>query len=210
MNIRFSQNALKLRFDQRALGAFLVLGAFMVVSASAQTNRTGPKAPPVLGLGTNANLEPVWITAPAVSTQRDGQHYLTITNAQHRYEFNWDALPVSLVPGRVYSFMVVVENSNSAPTPKLVRVEGNGTLVPLKGVCEVHKIPIEWKEVPILYGLYVPGDKENQLFPHRQEVIRGGCGFGLPERGRQAVCPACEAAYERWKEWAILELLSHH
>jgi hypothetical protein len=209
MNNPFSPNTLSLPLGRaaRIAGVLGLVGFLLVCRVPGQTTNIGAEPPFVPAMSTNANTKPVVVTAPATLTKREGRSYLTITNARHSYEFYWSALPVSLVPGRSYTFTVVEENSYFGPAPKVIRVDDKGTLVWDEGICEVHKVTMQWKMVPVSYGLYMSGtnepscDEEQQLFPHRHEVAFGGCvtSLGLPQTSMQYVCPGCKAAYDYWK-----------
>ncbi|HMJ65368.1 MAG TPA: hypothetical protein VK615_08445 [Candidatus Binatia bacterium] len=140
--------------------------------------------------------------------------YLTISNENARYEVYWSYppnydRPVVLESNRVYTFTVIGEPINDCPSlvvPRVVRVEKDGKMLYDREICDVHHIRMERKEVPILYGLILPGlgepggDTAQRLFPHRYETRLGGCCVTptSPKTDKVYVCSECKKAYANW------------
>jgi len=91
--------------------------------------------------------------------------------------------------------------------PELRKVEWAGQTIFDIEVCEVHTSKMDYKEVKIAYGLFVPGpdepsgDTARRLFPHRHEYSFGGCVVSAdsPKTEMAYVCSDCKKAYEKWK-----------
>jgi hypothetical protein len=164
------------------------------------------------------------VTAPAKMEWRNDWMYLHVSDGKHSYEFPWGYPPhyshtgiVSLETNHVYTFTVIEEESTlipkhlmltNIPIPRVLRIEDRGKLVWDHEVCEVHKVKMELKEVPIVYGLIRPApgaptpDQELHLFPHRWEVSHGGCAISphSPKSEKIYVCRECKQAYDDWKQ----------
>lgn len=164
----------------------------------------------------------ILITAPAKLEWRGDWMYLRVSDASHRYEFPWGCPPkysptgiVSLETNHVYTFTVVEEQSllvpshllvTNVPVPRVLRIEDQGKLIWDHEVCEVHRSKMEFKDVPIAYGLFVPrpndptSDEDLRLFPHRREFSNGGCAVTLksPKTEKIHVCNDCKEAFAWW------------
>lgn len=65
-------------------------------------------------------------------------------------------------------------------------------------ICEVHRIKMEYKRVPVRYGLvsYPPGyiNAKPACFPHGWEYVNGGCVIQDLKETKIPVCPDCKKA----------------
>ena len=73
------------------------------------------------------------------------------------------------------------------------------------GICNVHRVKMLEKQVPIRFGLIDFTDPyyshEISRFPHTHEYVNGGCEFDpVAEKRphRTLVCPECKRAERRW------------
>ena len=73
------------------------------------------------------------------------------------------------------------------------------------GICNIHHIRMQKKQVPIYFGLAMSNDPyysaELVYFPNAQEHVEGGCEYD-PVRAKQRhyifVCPQCKRAQRQW------------
>jgi len=95
---------------------------------------------------------------------------------------------------------LTVHRFRGDPPPRVI-----GSPLPLEDLCEVHHVPMLWKESRIDYGLInIPRgyqDAEQHLFPNGSRMF-GGCEFVNSSRPTKSTwrCPECEAASDAW--WA--------
>lgn len=155
----------------------------------------------------------VVITSKPRIEQRGLFTYLVIADANQRLEMVWGMppeikfKPVTLEADRVYVFTVAQKPHRSITIPELRKVQLNGETIYDIEFCEVHKTKMEYRALPIGYGLvgYVdiePAPEiERQLFPHRREHLDGGCVVSpsSPKSEERFVCMDCKASYEKWK-----------
>jgi hypothetical protein len=145
---------------------------------------------------------------------------LVVSDTNHTFQIGWAKLPdfqffpVPLDSNCVYTFTV---DTNWVPArafplfrspiyPRLHRLQKNGRTLYDIELCEVHHTRMEYKEVPVAYGRYVPGpgdpsrDTEQELFPHRREISFGGCcvTFNSPTTYKIFVCNQCKKAFKWW------------
>jgi hypothetical protein len=171
----------------------------------------------------------ILITAPAKMESRGEWVHLRISDEKHTYDLPWAYPPyynstgaVSLETNHVYTFTVVEEESALIPKdlavtniliPRIRRIEDHGRVVWDQEVCEVHKVKMDFKEVPTVYGLIPPPGpsdpspgQELRLFPHRSEVLPRGCAVRPedPKTGRIYVCSACKEAFAWWSGTATV------
>jgi hypothetical protein len=121
-------------------------------------------------------------------------------------------IPVSLDTNRVYTFTVDQKPDHTSygaaiTVPELRKVQWSGQTIYDIEVCEIHKGKMEHEEVRVLYGLIRPepgepsGDEEQRLFPHRHEMLLGGCVSwpNSPKTKKVYVCGECTKAFDKWK-----------
>jgi hypothetical protein len=117
-------------------------------------------------------------------------------------------IPVTLDTNQVYTFTLIERLKGGGVDVELIRLQPEGKAVIDLDTCEVHKVKMEYKPVPITYGLPVHGTNEpslqteQQLFPHYREFLEGGCvsDSDSPKTGRLFVCRRCKADYEDWRQ----------
>lgn len=141
---------------------------------------------------------------------------LVISDTNRHYRIIWGLLggrpeqlfvPVSLDTNRVYTFTVGERPFHNAAITELRRVQLGGRVLYDVEVCEVHHIPMEFKAVPVAYGLMRPNPDdpddatEHRLFPHAREYVPGGCIVmaDWPKTERIYVCRECQQAAAGWR-----------
>ena len=63
-----------------------------------------------------------------------------------------------------------------------------------RAVCEVHRVSMERRVVPVQYGLPVfeyPLEVFNRSFPHYRDHVLGGCCLGEQKTGKTFICAEC-------------------
>jgi hypothetical protein len=116
-------------------------------------------------------------------------------------------VPISLDTNQVYTFTIQQRPHRDFTVPQLRKVQLDGRTIYDIEVCEIHNAKMDFKEVPIGYGLPGPDPDgltyqiERRLFPHRRERVNGGCCFSdiSPKTEKIYVCADCKQAYEKWK-----------
>jgi hypothetical protein len=75
-----------------------------------------------------------------------------------------------------------------------------------QNICEVHRLVMSKKAVPIQYGLPAfseadrrYGEEASRRFPHAPQVWLGGCIVRYKSRARVYSCQACEQAFKQWR-----------
>jgi hypothetical protein len=157
----------------------------------------------------------VHVTSVPQLDQHEQGPFLTVRDVQHCYYLILPSFPFLLDTNRTYSFTVIDDPSrtvfiedpfNGVFGATLARVQLDGKTIYDIEVCEVHKVKMNEKDVPIIYGLYRPGpevpspDIERRFFPHRREYALGGCMRALhgPTKEKRYLCGQCKVAYEKW------------
>lgn len=134
--------------------------------------------------------------------------------------------PFRLNPGEICTFTIEIERFKSDwpipyPTsihpaayqvgefvmiPTLVRVVRDGKVIFDRGVCEVHNIGMEHRVVHFGYGFPTwPEGKwpthqvSRAQFPHHWDRRGGGCIPGPRKSALAIICPACKAAFDKWR-----------
>lgn len=139
--------------------------------------------------------------------------YLVIADSTQSLDIVWGMPPeiqfkrLPLDATRVYTFTVGQKTHRRFTIPELRKVQLKGETIYDIEFCEVHKTKMEYRALPIGYGLvgYVDieptPDIERQLFPHRREHLDGGCVVSpsSPKSEQRFVCIDCKASYEKWK-----------
>ena len=147
--------------------------------------------------------------------------WLSVSDDSKSFEFLWSLSSVrtrigsiNLATNRTYTFTLRSDlvASRFVNTPydfskkaALVRVEERGQLLWDCEVCEVHKIEMDKKVVPVVYGLLRPdkdtptAEQDLRLFPHRHEFVAGGCVVGTEKTVETYVCNECKADVVRWR-----------
>lgn len=136
----------------------------------------------------------------------------------------------TLTPDEEYTFTILLEKVLAAPDktseqdtdgttiwsspsalmydlhlPMIIRVLQDDTVIYDASICEVHQTLMDYREVPIYYGLPLFDETEpdwetrKRLFPHESDYILGGCIVQLRKSDWVHICPECVAAYQEWK-----------
>jgi hypothetical protein len=94
---------------------------------------------------------------------------------------------------------------------ELLKIERGDAVLYEGSKCEVHGTKMEFKRVPILYGLLRPPSNsapfetfaklERSKFPHHREFVGGGCTVDSksPKYSHAWLCKDCKAAFEKWE-----------
>ncbi|PWU10638.1 MAG: hypothetical protein C5B50_25095 [Verrucomicrobia bacterium] len=160
------------------------------------------------------NKTTINVTCAPRFEQRGDFVYLVIRDSIHSYEVGYSMpprvvfLPVSLDTNRIYTFTISEKplKGTKFKSSTVLRVQADEKVIYDEEICEVHHTRMQQKKVPILYGLLMrspdepPWEDEQKLFPHRNEVVSGGC-CPLPEKTEIIyLCNQCKMAYEQWRK----------
>lgn len=162
------------------------------------------------------------VTCPAKVKQNGNSKDLILCQGEDRYEFSWWSFSdvKELKPNRIYTFTIIEEKSpwgDDFQRRDIAKIERQGKVIYDREKCSVHRVRMERKKVPIIYGYLsrMPGDPPGRtarrLFPNRYEFGTGGCtyipGFS-PETDLVYVCNDCKHAYEEWKVRTLKTVLN--
>jgi hypothetical protein len=165
------------------------------------------------------------LTAPATFQIKDGFTRLLISDGSVKFSLSWAVqqpgqeltryYPVTLQPGETYTFTLynlpnsfAVQDGREKALMETMfrRVQSGDKVLYDREVCALHHTKMEWRDVPIIYGLVgkTPGQPtweiERKLFPNRHEAIFAGCIVGPEKTQKTLVCAECRAAYDAWKK----------
>ena len=161
------------------------------------------------------------ITAVPKFNDRGDAVWLCVSDDSKSFEFLWSLSGVqtrvgsiTLATNRTYTFTLRSDLTASRVVnvpydfrkkAALMRIEESSQLLWDCEICEAHKIKMDKKDVPVVYGLLRPdkdtptAEQDRHLFPHRQEFVAGGCVVGTEKTVETYVCHECKAAVERWR-----------
>jgi hypothetical protein len=127
-----------------------------------------------------------------------------------RYPYIYRRPNVTLDPKTKYRFTFERVNlSRSDSGAELLKIEKDGETIFDGWMCEVHRVKMDLKDVPVIYGFVYVGrphilSDEQWLriqmakFPHHDERIFGGCIVGASKSAPKLVCAKCKKAYDDW------------
>jgi hypothetical protein len=187
-----------------------LLSLLLAVLTSAPLHAGKPAEPQA---GRPREPKTVELTCPAHFEEK-GQYTQLVLKGGGRetFRFNWryavndhTLLPVDLKEGETYSFKVV-KPAESYDLPRIVRVERAGKALYDVTVCEVHGAAMDYKSVPIHYGIACgqagdpPWEVARKEFPHWREYACGGCVITEEKTEFTYVCPDCLSALADWRK----------
>jgi hypothetical protein len=156
-----------------------------------------------------AKNRPYVITSKAEFQTNSGLVYLSIADSNYTKSLLWSVLPdsrfvpVSLSGNQLYEFTLVEHSFRDSSVPELLLIRSNGITIYDASVCEIHKVKMEYKRVPIAYGFpstSPPCKEASALFPHHAEYSLGGCVVlvNSPKVDVVFVCDKCKQAFAWW------------
>jgi hypothetical protein len=199
---------------------FIVLESFLISAActaawtlamirSASSVEPPKESPATVILKADANFE------------REAENtWLRLKDGPQDFRFHWLYHPVQGIPRATFPFDLLesqpytftIEGTRHGNSKTLINAQimlitaGDGKVLYDRTICAVHRCKMDWKEVPIIYGLPAmePGEptfaEAAAQFPHCREVAFGGC---IPMHDKNTerilVCPQCREAAARWK-----------
>lgn len=154
------------------------------------------------------NRSYVITSKPAFQTN-SGWVYLSIADSNYTKSLLWSVppevrfAPVVLSGNHAYDFTVVEHSFGDSSLPELLLIRSNGITIYDASVCDIHKVKMEYKQVPVAYGLPLtspPGKAASALFPHYAEYSLGGCAVSenSPKFVEMFVCEKCKQAFAWW------------